>query len=54
MSASVNLHDKSGPVLAQHASNKPQLTTDVYKQQLHAANLLIKRVIHANMGHKGN
>jgi membrane fusion protein (multidrug efflux system) len=54
MSASVNLHDKSGPVLAQHTSNKPQLTTDVYKRQLHAANLLIKRVIHANMGHKGN
>jgi membrane fusion protein, multidrug efflux system len=51
MSASVNLHDRSGPVLAQQAPKKPVFTTDIYHRQLDAADALIAHIIHQNMGH---
>ena len=51
MSASVNLHDQSGPVLAQTAPSKPVFTTQVYQRQLDAADALIAHIIHRNMGH---
>ena len=51
MSASVNLHDRNGPVLAQQAPKKPVLTTAIYHRQLDAADALIAHIIHMNMGH---
>jgi membrane fusion protein (multidrug efflux system) len=51
MSASVNLHDRSGPVLAQTSPTKPVFTTQVYQRQLDAADALIAHIIHRNMGH---
>ncbi|MGY4535157.1 membrane fusion protein (multidrug efflux system) [Pseudomonas sp. TE3786] len=44
----VDLHDQSGPVLAQKPPQKPTLETDVYQQQLAQADALIQRLIEQN------
>ncbi|TDV63371.1 efflux RND transporter periplasmic adaptor subunit [Pseudomonas sp. LP_7_YM] len=44
----VNLHDQSGPVLAQQPPKQASYTTDVYSTQLAEADALITRVIHEN------
>ena len=44
----VNLHDQSGPVLAQQPPQQASYTTQVYDRQLVEADQLIARVIHAN------
>ena len=44
----VNLHDQSGPVLAQQPPKQPLFTTDVYAKQLADADTMIARVIHEN------
>ncbi|MFC3653127.1 efflux RND transporter periplasmic adaptor subunit [Dyella humi] len=46
----VNLHDQNGPTLAQSARSEPRFSTDVYQNQLAAANAQIEQIIHANMG----
>ena len=45
----VNLHDQSGPTLAQHPPTEPLFSTDIYKQQLAKADVAIAQIIHANM-----
>ncbi|NVZ61847.1 HlyD family efflux transporter periplasmic adaptor subunit [Pseudomonas gingeri] len=44
----VNLHDQSGPVLAQQPPQKASFTTNVYQQQLADADAVITRLIHEN------
>jgi membrane fusion protein (multidrug efflux system) len=44
----VDLHDQSGPMLAQQPPQKAQFTTDVYDQQLGEADAMIARLIHDN------
>ena len=44
----VNLHDQSGPVLAQQPPKQPLFTTNVYAKQLADADTMIARVIHEN------
>ena len=44
----VNLHDQSGPVLAQQPPKKASFSTDVYSKQLAEADTLIARLIHEN------
>ncbi|MGX5219186.1 HlyD family secretion protein [Pseudomonas segetis] len=44
----VNLHDQSGPVLAQQPPVKASYTTNVYKQQLADADALISKLIKDN------
>lgn len=44
----VNLHDQSGPVLAQQPPKQASYSTDVYSKQLAEADALITRVIHEN------
>ena len=44
----VNLHDQSGPVLAQQPLQKAMFTTNVYEQQLAEADTLISRLIESN------
>jgi len=48
----VNLHDRSGPTLAQHSPTQPVFSTDIYQQQLVKADAAIAQIIHANMGGK--
>ncbi|MGY3040959.1 membrane fusion protein (multidrug efflux system) [Rhodanobacter sp. TND4EL1] len=45
----VSLHDQKGLTLAQKSPTQPAFSTDVYKQQLVAADAAIKQIIHANM-----
>ncbi|SDA52769.1 membrane fusion protein, multidrug efflux system [Pseudomonas sp. NFACC15-1] len=45
---SVNLHDQSGPVLAQQPPQKASFSTQVYDQQLAEADAMITRLIHDN------
>lgn len=45
---SVNLHDQSGPVLAQQPPQKASFSTQVYDQQLADADAMITRLIHDN------
>ena len=45
---SVNLHDQSGPVLAQQPPQKASLSTQVYDRQLADADAMITRLIHDN------
>ncbi|MFL7966208.1 HlyD family efflux transporter periplasmic adaptor subunit [Pseudomonas kielensis] len=45
---SVNLHDQSGPVLAQQPPQKASFSTQVYDQQLADADAMITRLIHEN------
>jgi membrane fusion protein (multidrug efflux system) len=44
----VNLHDQSGPVLAQQSPKKASFTTQVYDRQLGEADQMIARLIHDN------
>ncbi|KMN08472.1 MAG: HlyD family secretion protein [Pseudomonas helleri] len=50
----VNLHDQSGPVLAQQPPQKAMFTTNVYEQQLAEADTLISRLIESNSAVAGN
>jgi membrane fusion protein (multidrug efflux system) len=49
LSVDVGLHDRSGPMLSQHAPSKPVFSTDVYRQQLASADATITQIVHANM-----
>jgi membrane fusion protein, multidrug efflux system len=49
LTVDVNLHDKSGPTLAQKSPTQAAFSTDVYKQQLAKADQAITQIIHANM-----
>lgn len=44
----VDLHDQSGPVLAQQPPKQASFSTNVYEQQLAEADALIARLIHDN------
>ncbi|MFW0753820.1 efflux RND transporter periplasmic adaptor subunit [Pseudomonas sp. H11T01] len=44
----VNLHDQSGPVLAQQPPQKASFSTNVYDRQLAEADAMITRLIHDN------
>ncbi|MBT2374530.1 efflux RND transporter periplasmic adaptor subunit [Pseudomonas fluorescens] len=44
----VNLHDQSGPVLAQQAPQKASFSTNVYDRQLAEADAMISQLIHEN------
>jgi membrane fusion protein (multidrug efflux system) len=44
----VDLHDQSGPVLAQQPPQKASFSTNVYDQQLGEADAMISRLIHDN------
>ncbi|MEP6939735.1 MAG: HlyD family efflux transporter periplasmic adaptor subunit [Rudaea sp.] len=50
MGVDVNLHDQSGPSLAQQAPTEPAFTTDVYRGQIEGAQAEIDRIIHDNAG----
>ncbi|WP_266180409.1 efflux RND transporter periplasmic adaptor subunit [Dyella humicola] len=45
----VDLHDKSGPMLAQKVPTRPAFSTDVYEQQLAHADEQVAQLIHKNM-----
>ncbi|RMS38701.1 Multidrug resistance protein [Pseudomonas coronafaciens pv. garcae] len=49
----VNLHDQSGPVLAQQPRKKAAFSTQVYAEQLADADALITRLIHENSASGG-
>jgi membrane fusion protein, multidrug efflux system len=49
LTVDVNLHDKSGPTLAQKSPTQAAFSTDVYKQQLAKADAAIAQIVHANM-----
>ncbi|WP_435606568.1 efflux RND transporter periplasmic adaptor subunit [Pseudomonas knackmussii] len=49
MDVKVDLHDQSGPALAQQSPHEAVFSTDVYQQQLASADQLIEQLIHANM-----
>jgi len=49
MSAEVDLHDQTGPVLASAPPQKPLLTTSAYDQQMRAAQARIDQVIGENL-----
>lgn len=49
----VNLHDQSGPVLAQQPPQKAMLSTQVYDRQLADADAMITRLIHDNSAAAG-
>ncbi|MGN6707148.1 MAG: efflux RND transporter periplasmic adaptor subunit [Rhodanobacter sp.] len=49
LNVDVNLHDRSGPTLAQRTPSQPAFSTDIYQQQLARADAEIKEIIHANM-----
>ncbi len=50
MHAEVDMHDQSGPTLAQVAQSKAVYTTDIYANQLDEAENLVTRVIQTNAG----
>lgn len=49
----VNLHDQSGPVLAQQPPRQATFSTDIYAGQLAQADALIARLIHDNSAASG-
>jgi membrane fusion protein (multidrug efflux system) len=49
----VNLHDQSGPVLAQQPPKQASFSTNVYEKQLADADTLIARLIHENSAATG-
>ena len=49
LGVNVNLHDQSGSMLAQHAPTQPAFSTDIYQQELAAADEAINQVIRANL-----
>jgi len=50
MQVSVNLHDTSGPALAQTSLKQPRYATVVYTRRMHGADQLIAHVVDANDG----
>ncbi|UVM70705.1 HlyD family efflux transporter periplasmic adaptor subunit [Pseudomonas alvandae] len=50
----VNLHDQSGPVLAQQPPQKASFSTQVYDRQLADADAMISRLIHENSAATSN
>ncbi|ANB19404.1 efflux RND transporter periplasmic adaptor subunit [Dokdonella koreensis] len=48
MQVEVNLHDRSGPALAQQPPAQPAFATDVYGAQLGEVEALIAQIVHAN------
>ncbi|MFT3849013.1 MAG: HlyD family secretion protein [Propionivibrio sp.] len=50
MHAEVDMHDQSGPTLAQTSSDAPLFSTDVYADQLKEAEQLIASIIEENAG----
>ena len=44
----MNLHDQSGPVLAQQPPQRAVLSTNVYDRQLAEADAMIAQLIHDN------
>ena len=48
MAVDVNLHDQSGPALAQQSPKEPAFTTDIYQGQMQGAQADIDRIIHDN------
>jgi membrane fusion protein, multidrug efflux system len=48
MSVKVNLHDRSGAMLANKEPTKPAFSTDVYQQQLLHADERVAQIIHEN------
>lgn len=50
MNVKVNLHDQTGPMLAQQPPSHPVLSTDIYHQQLAEAKQLIDQIIEQNAG----
>ena len=50
MAVEVNMHDRSGPMLAQVPNDKPVFSTDVYASQLADADTRIAQIITANIG----
>ena len=53
MSADIDLHDQTGPVLASAPPSKPVLTTTAYDQQMKAAQDRIDQVIRENLSGRG-
>jgi membrane fusion protein (multidrug efflux system) len=49
LDAKVDLHDESGPTLAQQVPSQPAFSTDVYQQQLLHADERVAQIIHENM-----
>ena len=49
MSVDVDIHDRSGPVLAVTPPTRPVLVTDAYSGQLADADALIERIVHDNL-----
>ncbi len=49
MTATVNLHDRSGPRLVARTNTEPAQATDVYDRQLDEADAMIARVIRQNL-----
>jgi membrane fusion protein (multidrug efflux system) len=49
----VNLHDQSGPVLAQQPPQKASFSTNVYERQLAEADAMIAQLIHDNSAAAG-
>ncbi|HEY0802777.1 MAG TPA: HlyD family efflux transporter periplasmic adaptor subunit [Steroidobacteraceae bacterium] len=49
LDAEVNLHDQSGPTLAQEAPSQPAFSTDVYEQQLAQVDAQVAQIIRASM-----
>jgi membrane fusion protein (multidrug efflux system) len=49
LTVDVNLHNQSGPTLAQKSPTEAAFSTDVYKQQLAKADQVIAQIVHANM-----
>lgn len=54
MDVNVNLHDQSGPALAQQSPHEALFSTDVYQQQMASADQLIEQLIHANLADAGH
>ncbi|HEY4581820.1 MAG TPA: efflux RND transporter periplasmic adaptor subunit, partial [Lysobacter sp.] len=52
MSADVDLHDQSGPVLASAPPQKPVLATSAFDRQMHAAQDRIDQVIRDNLSNR--
>ncbi len=50
MSVEVNMHDRSGPMLAQKPNDKPVFSTNVYVDQLTDADARIAQIVSANIG----
>lgn len=49
LDATVDLHDESGPMLAQNTPTHPAFSTDIYQRQLSRADEQIAQIIHTNM-----